>query len=109
MERRYDRKEIARFEEDVFAKVATTEKAALEAGRKWAKSVGELVPVDLPLVREMVKEVFDFTEDVLRIQREFVHKMLVTTLPAPVDGATAKAHTPTTTHRTTKPRTAKVA
>jgi hypothetical protein len=105
--------EMNRFEEDVFARVTSAEQAALEAGRKWAKTVGEVVPVELPVLRELVKEAFALTDEVLRVQREFVHRMLQATLTAPATAKRPAGEVPATRRaaprRTAKPRTAKVA
>lgn len=103
------RNEMARFEQDVFAAVAKTEQSALDAARKWAKSVGELAPMEVPAIEEMVKNVFDFTEQVLRLQRELVHKVLTTTLAPPAERSATKGTPSAPTHRTTKPHTRKVA
>jgi len=68
--------EADRTEEEVFDFVRKSEEASLEAGRRFAKAVGEFVPVEMPVVREFMKGVFDFTEGILKIQREFAQKLL---------------------------------
>lgn len=65
-----------RIEEEVFDFVRKTEEASLDAGRKFAKAVGDFLPVEIPVVREFMKGVFDFTEGILRTQREFALKMV---------------------------------
>jgi hypothetical protein len=52
------------------------EGSVLEAGRKWAKAVGDAKPVDMPFVRELLTGAFDFGEEVLKSQREFAQGML---------------------------------
>lgn len=106
MERRND---MARFEQDVFAMVAKTEKSALDAARKWAKSVGERAPMEMPVFHEVMKDVLDFTEDVLRLQRELVHKVLTTTLAPQTGRTTARRPSSAAAHRATKPGTTKAA
>ena len=61
--------------EEVFDFVGKTEEAALDAGRKLAKTVGNFVPVEMPLVRKLVKGVFDFTEEILKTQLELARKI----------------------------------
>lgn len=67
--------------EEVFEFVRKSEESALEAGRDWAKAMGEFLPMEMPVMRELVKGVFDLTEEVLKIQREFAHNMLMATRP----------------------------
>lgn len=91
--------------EEVLEFVRKSEEAALEVGRKWADAVGEFVPVELPLVRDLRKQVFDSVEELLRIQREFAlkmleetHKAVVGTKPAPKK-ATRAPRTATRAHK----------
>lgn len=67
--------------EEVFEFVRKSEESVLEAGRDWAKAMGELLPMEMPVTRELVKGVFDLTEEVLKIQREFAHNMVMATRP----------------------------
>jgi hypothetical protein len=68
--------EADRIDEEVFDFVRKTEEASVEAGRRFAKAVGDFVPVEMPVLRELMKGVFDFTEGILKVQREFAQKML---------------------------------
>jgi hypothetical protein len=88
-------------EKELFEMVRRSEESVVEAGRKWAKAVGDAMPMDMPIMRELVKGAFDFTEEVLKAQREFVHAMLRATRPArrPIHRATT-----TTPARGTTPR-----
>lgn len=70
--------------EEVFELVRKSEESVLEAGRNWAKAMGEFVPMEMPIVHELVKGVFDLTEEVLKIQREFAHNMLMAARPMPM-------------------------
>lgn len=88
MERRM---QLEHFEEDTLDVVRRTEESMLEAGRKWARTLGEFMPVEMPVVRQVVKETFHFTEEVMRLQREFVHSVLVATRPATPPPARPKA------------------
>ncbi len=82
-------------EETVLDFVRKSEMAALEVGRKWADAVTEFVPVEVPLVRDLRKQVFDLVEDLLRMQREFAQKMLAETRKAVVGSAkSAPTHAP---------------
>jgi hypothetical protein len=91
--------ETEEMEKEIFEVVRESEESILRAGRKWAKGVGDAMPVDLPVVRELVRGAFDFTEEVLKAQREFAHTMLRATRPAgrPMHRATTAtpAHRPT--------------
>jgi len=69
-------RKVEPLEETVLDFVRKSEEAVLEVGRKWADAVGEFVPVEVPLVRDLKKQVFDLVEDLLKMQREFAQKML---------------------------------
>ncbi len=88
-------------EKEVFEVVRRSEESVLEAGRKWAKAVGDALPVELPVVRELVRGAFDFAEEVLKAQREFAHSMMKATRPAHRTTRTAPAHRPTPKARST--------
>ncbi|HLI73258.1 MAG TPA: hypothetical protein VKU86_05210 [Acidimicrobiales bacterium] len=92
-------RDAASIQEEVLEFVRKSEEAVLEVGRKWADAVAEFMPVEMPLVRELRKHVFEAVEELLRIQREFAQKVLDETRQAVV--ATAK---PAATHG---PRAAK--
>jgi hypothetical protein len=89
-------------EEAVVDFVRKSEEAVLEVGRKWADAVGEFVPVEVPLVRDLKKQVFDTIEELLKMQREFAQKMLgmtreavvgsTKTTPAPAPRTAKRAH-----------------
>jgi len=53
-----------------------SEKAITEAGRKWGETLCELVPGDGQSVRKVVEQAFDFTEAILKNQREFANSVL---------------------------------
>lgn len=67
------RTEFLEMQEHALEVLRKAEEAALEAGRKWASTVGEFVPMEMPLARQLVTDALNFTEEVLRLQREFVH------------------------------------
>jgi hypothetical protein len=71
-------------EKEILEAMRRSEESALETGRKWAKAVGEAVPMEMPVVREFVKGAFDFTDEVLKSQRKFARTMLRATRPARV-------------------------
>jgi hypothetical protein len=106
-------RDVEQFEKDLVEFVRKAEESALDAGRKWAKSVGELVPLEVPAVRQVVKEVFDYTEEVLKLQRQFAFNVLKAMSPAPKGktathaATTARAPRATTAHPRT--RTTRVA
>lgn len=108
------------FEDELLAFVRRNEEAMLKASRKWVESVGEAMPVDVPAAHRMVDGVFDFTERVLKTQREFAHRMIrqtrhtatrrTTTTRRPTAGARpSTARRPTTTAAATRRPTRRVA
>jgi hypothetical protein len=85
---------------EIFEFIRKSEEAVLEVGRKWVDSVGEFVPVEVPLMREMSKQVFDFLDELLRIQREFAGRMLDETrrlATGEAQAAPKRAHAPRAT------------
>lgn len=91
--------------EEIFDFVRKSEEAMLEAGRKWADSIGEFVPVEMPLVRNLTKQVFDFVDELLRIQREFARQMVDETrriVVGTTERAPRKAQAPSVTKRVHK-------
>jgi hypothetical protein len=92
-------------EKEVFDLVHQLEDSVLDAGRKWAKAVGDAMPVELPFVRELVTSAFDFGEEVMLAQRKFVHSMMEATRtaawPTPKTTRTAPAHRATPRARAT--------
>jgi hypothetical protein len=63
----------------VFELVASREAEVMKTARTWVHSVGEAMPMELPLVQQLSREILDFTEELLRIQREFARDLLVET------------------------------
>jgi hypothetical protein len=101
-------KEFEALKGEVFDFVRKSETAVLDVGRKWADAIGEFMPVEMPLMREMTKQLFDFLDELLRIQREFAVQMLDETRKAvagttkPVGAKTAPGRAPRTAKRTPK-------
>jgi len=90
-------------EKDVLDFVRKSEEAVFDLGRKWADALAEFVPVEMPLVKDLQKQVFDFVEELLRGQREFAQRTLTDTRQAVV-GSTkpAATHAPRTTRSSHK-------
>jgi len=80
-------------EKEVFEVVRKSEESILEAGRQWAKAVGDAIPVELPVLHALVKGAFSFAEAVMKAQREFAESMFKATRPTmrPRHGATGTA------------------
>lgn len=93
------RTDFDEFEERAFEAVRKAEEAVLEAGRKWAGAVGGMVPMEMPVLRQVVKDTLDFTEKVLRLQREFVAELVHTVRPEARRPAARRATTVTHTPR----------
>lgn len=98
--------ETDKLETEVFGLFRELEESVVEAGRKWAKAVGDAVPVDMPVVRELVKGAFEFGEEFFKAQREFTLGVLKLTRQAapPVRRSTPRSPAHRATPRTT-PRT----
>ena len=56
--------------------VRKSEQAFVEAGERWTETFRDLVPGDGARVRKIVDDAFDFTERVLKSQREFATSVL---------------------------------
>lgn len=90
-------------EKDVLDFVRKSEEAALDLGRKWADALAEFVPVEVPLVKDLQKQVFDFVEELLQKQREYAERMLTDTRQAVVGSTKPGAtHVPRTTRSSHK-------
>jgi hypothetical protein len=63
--------------------VRKSEETITEAGRKLGKTVCELVPGEAQSIRKAVDEAFDFTETILKSQREFADSLLDKVLGVP--------------------------
>lgn len=100
-------RDVKQLEKDVLEMVGKAEDSAMEAGRKWAQAVWEMVPIEMPAVRRLVKETFDFTDEVLKLQRQFAHNVLkAMNVPPKARVAAHQAPQPTAHQRTaTHPRT----
>lgn len=68
-------------EKQVFEVVRQSEESLLAASRKWLKTVGDAVPVEMPVLNALMKGGFDFMEELLKAQREFALGMLRATRP----------------------------
>jgi len=89
--------------DEVLDFVRKSEEAALDATRKWVHATGELMPVELPVLRKMVYGLLDFTEEMLKVQREFAHNMLEAVrnveMPTTAPLTTTRMAPPATTRR----------
>ena len=94
--------------DELFDVVRKSEEAVLEATRKWVHATGELMPVEMPVLHDVVYRLLDFTEEMLKVQREFAHNMLeaVRSVEMPTLAPTTTTHmAPTATTRRTRPAT----
>ncbi len=66
---------VGAVQDEILNHVRKSEEAFLDAGRKWADSIGDLVPGDTQGLRKFVDDAFDLTESVLKTQREFVQSV----------------------------------
>jgi hypothetical protein len=65
---------------EIMESVRKSEGAITEARRKLGEKVRELSPGDRQSIRRVVDELFDFTEIILKTQREFTNSVLDTLL-----------------------------
>ncbi|HUO47661.1 MAG TPA: hypothetical protein VMU09_02390 [Acidimicrobiales bacterium] len=91
--------------EDVFDLVAKREAEVMTTARTWMRSVGDTLPVEFPLVQELTREFLDFTEELLRIQREFARDLLAET-HALMHRVSAGGVPTTTAHHEARPASA---
>jgi len=95
--------------EEVFDLVRKREEEVMKAVRSWMSTVRDTLPVEFPLAFELTREFLDFTEELLRIQREFAHDMVVETHALMHQLAEGQAPRATPAHRapaTPRPTTA---
>ena len=69
-------KSVEQFEKTSLDLVRRAEEAAVQAARKWADDAINVVPIEARLVRQVITASFDFTEKVLKLQREFVERLV---------------------------------
>jgi hypothetical protein len=91
--------------EDVFEFVRKSEEAVLEVGRRWAETLSDFVPAEVPLAREMTKQVLEFLEELLKIQRDFAEQVFDETTKAATKTAKAAKKTTKAAKKTTKAAT----
>jgi hypothetical protein len=80
--------------EEIRAFVQKSEATIAEAGRKLGERVAELVPDDGQSIRRVIDEAFDFTETVVKNQREFANAMLDKILGKPAKRVTSTRRAP---------------
>jgi hypothetical protein len=80
--------------EEILEFIQKSEEAIAEAGRRLGERVSELVPDDGQSIRKVIDEAFDFTETVLKNQREFANAMLDRVLGKPAKRVTATKRAP---------------
>jgi len=97
-------KSIEQLENNTLDLVRRAEKTAVEAARKWADDATKVVPVEMRQVRQVITAALDFTERVLKIQRDFAERLVraapvpgTKVTPKPATKATHDARRPTTT------------
>jgi len=98
-------KSVEQFEKNSLDLLRRAEESAVEAARQWADYAINAIPVEMGLVRQVVTNALDFTEKVLKLQREFVER-LVEAARAPTTKVTPKPATKPT-HASRRPATTK--
>lgn len=77
--------DIAKFQEQVLDLVRRSQDAMVEAGRSFAENATSIVPGDTSQIEKLIDNAFDFTEKVIKTQREFT-KSVVDTVTNSVGG-----------------------
>ncbi|MEJ5254869.1 MAG: hypothetical protein WHS89_05920 [Acidimicrobiales bacterium] len=78
--------DISKLQDQVFELVRRSQEAILDAGRSFADNLSSVAPGDREAIDRLLDDAFDFTERVLRTQRELA-KSVVQAITAPVIGA----------------------
>lgn len=77
--------DMAKLQDQVFDLVRRSQEAILDAGRSFADSATTVAPADTDQIDKLIDNAFDFTEKVLKTQREFA-KSVVDAVTSPVTG-----------------------
>lgn len=80
--------DINELQDQVFDLVRRSQEAMLDAGRAFTDSIRNLAPGELEQVDRLIDDAFEFTERVLKTQREFA-KSVVQAVTAPLGGGGA--------------------
>lgn len=81
--------------EEILEFVHKSEATIAEAGHKLGERVSELVPDDGQSIRRVIDEAFDFTETILKNQREFANSLLDKVFGKPTKRSPAAKRAPT--------------
>jgi hypothetical protein len=75
--------DLVKLQEQVFDLVRRSQEAVLDAGRSFADNLTSMAPSDSEAVDKLLDDAFEFTEKVLRTQRDFA-KSVVQAITAPI-------------------------
>lgn len=81
--------DISKLQDQVFELVRRSQEAILDAGRSFADNLSSVAPGDHEAIDRLLDDAFDFTERVLKTQRDFAKSVVqaVTAVTAPVTGS----------------------
>lgn len=80
-----DKPDIPALQKQVFDLVQRSQESILDAGRSFADNLAAMAPGDNDAIDKLLDDAFEFTERVLRSQREFA-KSVVKAATAPIAG-----------------------
>ncbi len=70
--------DIAKLQEQMLDLVRRSQDAMVEAGRSFADNATSIVPGDTSQIEKLIDNAFDFTEKVMKTQREFTKSVFDT-------------------------------
>jgi hypothetical protein len=68
--------DLAQLQNQVFELVRNSQEAILDAGRSFADNLTAMAPGDTQAVDKLLDDAFEFTEKVLRTQRDFAKSVV---------------------------------
>jgi hypothetical protein len=68
--------DLAQLQNQVFELVRSSQEAVLDAGRSFADNLTAMAPGDTQAVDKLLDDAFEFTEKVLRTQRDFAKSVV---------------------------------
>jgi hypothetical protein len=77
--------DLSELQNQVFELVRRSQEAILDAGRSFADNVTTMAPGDSEAIDKLLDDSFEFTEKVLKSQRDFA-KSVVKAVTSPVTG-----------------------
>lgn len=80
--------DLAKYQEQLLEIVRRSQDAMIEASRSFADNATSIVPGDTSQIEKLIDSAFDFTDKVIKTQREFT-KSVLDTVTNTVTGGTS--------------------